>query len=141
MKINKDGFIWLIVNDKAKEIFNSGLFALYALYPDDTEAQIESFDMLNEILEQGLDIGIEVSYLQTNTKKLYYSVNTELTDVGAGLYEVTGMKEITVYHMIDNEPKIYVSIDCKLAAKSKKIIKRYLKGYGLGDEKFEIIKL
>lgn len=141
MKINKDGFIWLIVNDKAKEIFNSGVFALYVLYPDDTEAQIESFDRLNEILEQGLDIGIEVGYLPTKIKKLYYTVEKELTNVGSDLYEVTGMKEITVYHMIDNEPKMFTSIDCELTCDSEVEILNYLNDNGYGDETFEFVKL
>ena len=141
MKINKNGFIWLTVNDKAKEVFNSGLFSLYVLYPDNTEAQIESFDSLNGFLEQGLDIAIEVGSLPTNTKKLYYTVDKETSNVGDDLYEVTGMKQITVYHMIDNEPKMFASIDCELTCESEVEIQNYLDDNGYEDETFELIKL
>lgn len=69
-KITKDGFIWLLVTDKAKEIFNSGLFELYRLYDDgsDAEGLIESMDDLNEALEQGMNIGIEVGFLELSQK-------------------------------------------------------------------------
>lgn len=53
-------FAWMRVNDKAKEIFNSGLFELYILHPDNTESLIESIDQLNEETEKGQDIVIEV---------------------------------------------------------------------------------
>lgn len=58
-----DGFIWLLVTKKAKEVFNSGLFSLYVLYDDGTEGQAESLDDINEALANGLDIGIEVGHL------------------------------------------------------------------------------
>ena len=57
-KITEDGFIWLLVTDKAKEIYQSGLFELYKLYDDDSEARIESMDDLNKTLANGMDIGI-----------------------------------------------------------------------------------
>jgi hypothetical protein len=74
-------------------------------------------------------------------KKLYYTVDKELTDVGDDLYEVTGMKEITVYKIIDNEPKMFTSIDCELTCESKGAIQDYLDDNGYGDETFELIKL
>lgn len=58
-----DNFVWLIVTDKAKEIFISGLFTLYILYEDNSESLIEGFGQLVEALEDGLDIGIEVGHL------------------------------------------------------------------------------
>jgi hypothetical protein len=58
-----DGFIWLLVTNKAKEVFNSGLFSLYVLYDDNGEGQAESLDDINEALANGLDIGIEVGHL------------------------------------------------------------------------------
>jgi hypothetical protein len=61
-KTMKDGFVYLVVTDKAKEIYTSGIFELYALYEDDSESLIESHEQLNEALEQGLDIGISVGY-------------------------------------------------------------------------------
>lgn len=63
-----DGFIWKIVTDKAKEIFISGLFELYVINSDYSETLIESFDELNSALNDGLDIGIEVGFLQSAPK-------------------------------------------------------------------------
>ena len=63
MKVTADGFVWLLVNEKAKEIFNSGLFSLFVLYDDDSEALIEEFEDLDKALENGLSIGIEVGHL------------------------------------------------------------------------------
>lgn len=63
MKITADGFVWLLVTEKAKEVFNSGLFSLFVLYDDDSEALIEEFEDLDKALENGLSIGIEVGHL------------------------------------------------------------------------------
>jgi len=62
IKITDDGFVWLLVTDKAKEIFISGLFPLYELHDDSSESLIEGFDQLNEALANGLNIGIEVGF-------------------------------------------------------------------------------
>lgn len=61
-----DNFIFMDVTDKAKEIYNSGLFQLYALHGDNTESAIESDEDLNAHLENGISIGIEVGFLPTN---------------------------------------------------------------------------
>jgi hypothetical protein len=58
-----DSFVWLLVSEKAKEIFASGLFALYVLYDDDSEALIDDYEQLNDALANGLSIGIEVGFL------------------------------------------------------------------------------
>ena len=63
MKVTADGFVWLLVTEKAKEIFNNGLFSLFVLYDDDSESLIEEFDDLNKALENGLSIGVEVGHL------------------------------------------------------------------------------
>ncbi len=66
MKITADGFVWLIVNDFAKEMYQTQILTpLYTLYEDDSEALIETWDDLNLTLEKGLDIGIEVGTLGT----------------------------------------------------------------------------
>ena len=62
IKITDDGFVWLLVTDKAKEIFISGLFSLYELHDDSSESLIEGFDQLNEALANGSSIGIEVGF-------------------------------------------------------------------------------
>lgn len=58
-----DGFIWLLVTNKAKEVYNTGLFELYRIYEDDSEALIETGEELDEALEHGAKIGIEVGQL------------------------------------------------------------------------------
>lgn len=63
MKVTADGFVWLLVTEKAEEVFSSGLFSLYKLYDDDTEALIETFEDLDLALENGFSIGIEVGHL------------------------------------------------------------------------------
>lgn len=59
----RDSFVWLLVSEKAKDIYNSGLFALYILYEDDSEALVEDYEQLDEALSKGLTIGIEVGFL------------------------------------------------------------------------------
>jgi hypothetical protein len=66
MKITADNFVWLLVTEKAKEIWNSGLFSLYIIYEDESESLIEDFDDLNKALENGLSIGIEVGFIYKN---------------------------------------------------------------------------
>lgn len=67
MKVTKDGFVWLTVTEKAKEIFNSGLFDLFILNEDDSESLIEDseegYARLDEALANGLSIGIEVGHI------------------------------------------------------------------------------
>jgi len=56
-------FIWLIVTNKAKEIFSSGTFELYVLHNDESESLIESYAQINDAEECGLEIAIEVDHL------------------------------------------------------------------------------
>jgi predicted RNA-binding protein associated with RNAse of E/G family len=58
-----DGFVWFVVTDKAKEIFNSDLFELFVITDDGGEYQILDHDALNEAIEKGLDIAIEGDYI------------------------------------------------------------------------------
>jgi len=70
MKKIVNNFIWLIVTDKAKEIFSADLFQLYTLHDDGSEALIETFEDINEALENGLEIGVEVGRISTEKAKL-----------------------------------------------------------------------
>ena len=65
MKITKDNFVWKLVTDKAKEVFKTGLFELYALHNDESESLIENYSDINEALESGLEIGISVGRIET----------------------------------------------------------------------------
>jgi len=61
-----EGFVWLLITDKAKEVYQSGLFdgSIYALYDDDSETDVcESYHDLIDALERGLEIGIEVGHV------------------------------------------------------------------------------
>ena len=58
-----DGFVWLIVSHKAKEIWASCTFELYLLYYNDTESLVESYSDIKYAQENGIDIGIEVGRL------------------------------------------------------------------------------
>ena len=62
-KVTKDGFIWLIVTKKAKNLFITDLFPIYELFEDDTENVITTMKQLNQAIEEGREIGIEVGYL------------------------------------------------------------------------------
>jgi hypothetical protein len=61
-KTLKDGFVYLLVTDKAKEVYASRVFELYALHEDESESLIESHEQLTEALEQGLEIGISIGF-------------------------------------------------------------------------------
>lgn len=64
MKVTNDGFVWLLVDgDKAKDIFALGLFELYIIWTDDSESLMESWTQLNNALESGYQIGIEVGHI------------------------------------------------------------------------------
>ena len=67
------GFVWLLVTNKAKEIYLNGLFELYILHDDESESLVEGFTQLSEALENGLDIGIEVGKL--TPRGLYLASN------------------------------------------------------------------
>jgi hypothetical protein len=62
--VMEDGFVFMDVTDKAKEVFSSGLFELYVLHGDDSESLIESYADINDALEYGLKIAIEVGHLK-----------------------------------------------------------------------------
>jgi hypothetical protein len=61
--INSDGFLFLDVTEKAKEVFQSDCFQLYEIYDDGTEGMIDSHERLNETLEGGGTVAIEVGWI------------------------------------------------------------------------------
>jgi len=60
-----EGFVWLLITDKAKEVYQSGLFdgAIYVLYDDGSEDACETYEDLLKALENGCEIGIEVGHV------------------------------------------------------------------------------
>jgi len=59
MLLTKDGFVWLDVTARAKELWNSGIFPLYEVREDESECIIESDAHLLEAIEQSR-VGVEV---------------------------------------------------------------------------------
>lgn len=86
MRIVRDGFVWLGVTDKAKEVYASGMFELYTLHEDGSESLIQSDNDLNEALENGLDIGIEVGH-EVDKLRLMYGFVTEFAKDLRDAYE------------------------------------------------------
>lgn len=70
-------------------------------------------------------------------KKLYYTVEKEIEDNEF----LTGLKNVTVYEIINNEPKKFFSLDLSLEDNSKDEIQDYLDDNGYGDDEFEFILL
>ena len=56
-------FVWHVITNKSKEIFNSGLFEVYILHDDDSESLCTTIDDINEALERGEELGIEVGFI------------------------------------------------------------------------------
>jgi hypothetical protein len=61
--VTEGDFVFMDVTDKAKEIFQSGLFELYRLSDANIESLIESYADINDALESGLRIVIEVGHI------------------------------------------------------------------------------
>lgn len=59
----EDNFVWKIVTDRALEIWDTELFCLYALHGDDTESLVMDKEELQDYLNRGFDIGIEVGFI------------------------------------------------------------------------------
>lgn len=70
-------------------------------------------------------------------KKLYYVVEPHLQNVDGEIMETDGNKTITVYEMVDNEPKEFATIEGDLTDESEELIQDYLDDNGHGDESFE----
>jgi hypothetical protein len=58
-----DGFLWADVTEKAKDIFQLEMFELYNVNYEN-ESLIEDIDTLNELLENGTPIYMELCPIQ-----------------------------------------------------------------------------
>jgi hypothetical protein len=70
-------------------------------------------------------------------KKLYYTVEKEIEDDQF----LTGCKNVTVYEIINNEPKTFFILNLLNEENTKKEIQDYLDDNGYGDDEFEFILL
>jgi hypothetical protein len=63
------GFVWFVVTNQAKEVFNTGLFELYVIFKDGTESSVHDFGSIDDAIEfalsKGLEIGIEGGFINT----------------------------------------------------------------------------
>jgi hypothetical protein len=74
-------------------------------------------------------------------KKLYYTVEKQLQDVGDDIQEATGWKTITVYEIMSNKPKMLTEIEADCTDNSEEEIQSWLDMNGYGDDKFEFTQL
>jgi hypothetical protein len=62
-----NGFVWLVVTNQAKEVFNTGLFELYVVFNDGSESSVHDFKSIDDAIEfalsKGLEIAIEGGYI------------------------------------------------------------------------------
>jgi len=73
-------------------------------------------------------------------KNLFYVVEKQLKDVGE-VEETTGWKNIIVYSIVENQPKIFCEIEALTENSSVEEIQEYLDNNGYGDEEFEFTQL
>ena len=63
IKICPDGFVWKkLTSSETRKLFMANIFDLFKLYDDNSEGLIESEEELEECLNDGVDIGIEVGF-------------------------------------------------------------------------------
>ena len=80
-----ENFAWLLITDKAKDFYLSGLFdgSIYALYDDDSETEFcETYEDLTDALERGLEIAVELGFInKPEPKKVEWFDNLFNLDV------------------------------------------------------------
>jgi len=73
MVVTSDNFIWLNVTDKARDIWNSGLFELYDVdFSENSEGLIENAEDLNSAIERGC-VCIEVGHFYVGGNSIFPS--------------------------------------------------------------------
>lgn len=60
-----DGFVWFIVTDKARQLWDADLFELFVLFDDGSEASVYGYgiDVALKMAENGAKIAIEGGYI------------------------------------------------------------------------------
>lgn len=74
-------------------------------------------------------------------KKLYYSISIELEELDHQIYDVTGLKRITVYNIFNNQPTLLCEIESNILLKSVEEIQTWLDENGFENEEYEFIEL
>jgi len=73
-------------------------------------------------------------------RKFYYVVDIEVDDYGDDVLECTGSKLVTIYEIIDNEPKQLTLLGLSLEDDSEQVAQDYLIST-FKDETFDLIRL
>ena len=62
-----DGFVWFIVTDKARVLWETNLFELFIVFDDGSEASVYGYgiDKAIEMAKNGVEIAIEGGYINT----------------------------------------------------------------------------
>jgi len=71
-------------------------------------------------------------------KKLYYTVEKVVSSDGETL---DGNKNVTVYDIVENSPKLFFMLDLELSDNTQDEIQEYLDDNGYGDKDFKFIQL
>jgi len=61
-----DGFVWFVVTDKAKQIWDADLFELFIVFNDGSEASVYGYGIdkaLEMVQREGVEIAIEGGYI------------------------------------------------------------------------------
>lgn len=76
-KNTDEPFVWMTLSEReARSVYFTGAFTMYKVYPDSTESEIDSYDSLNEALEDGVVVAIEVGhYNEENLNNKYLDEN------------------------------------------------------------------
>jgi hypothetical protein len=74
-------------------------------------------------------------------RKIYYVVEKETIVLGDQSEECTGNKDITVYEIVLDTPKLWFTLDCENSEHSVDVIQGWLNDNGFGDRDYEIIQL
>jgi hypothetical protein len=61
-----DGFVWFVVTDKARELWETNLFELFIVFDDGSEASVYGYGIdkaLEMVQKEGVEIAIEGGYI------------------------------------------------------------------------------
>lgn len=69
-------------------------------------------------------------------KTLYYTVEKELENIADGIDQATGVKDIRIYDIVDNKPKLVTEINAENEYSTQDELEHFVK-YTLQEEDFE----
>ena len=63
IKTTQDNFVWKVLTEnEAKLVFATGVFELYILYSDESDALVETFEEIAKAVKEGAELVIEVGF-------------------------------------------------------------------------------